>query len=64
MNQAAVQSYQAGRLVSRPFRSVLDSMKMRNLVEYTETKGMVVIMFHVRASQQVHDSITGWIRSQ
>lgn len=57
-----VATYRAGRLAARSFRSMLDNAKMRGLLTYTETKGMLDSTFHVRAEPGVHQNIREIIR--
>ena len=59
-----VAQYRAGRLSARSFRSILDNAKMRGLLTYAETKGVLDSVFHVRASAEVHLNIREIIRRE
>lgn len=57
-----VAQYCVGRLSARSFRCILDDAKMRGLLTYAETKGILDSVFHVRASAEVHQKIRESIR--
>lgn len=59
-----VAMYRAGRLAARQFRVILDNAKMRGLLDYTETKGVLDVTFHVRAELGVHTNIRKIIRNE